>query len=430
MKTLLAAFWLLTILLVTTPAFSGPEDERERRIEQLEKTVQTLMEEIDALKESEPDEIRELEPGDLEDRIRALEKKSDAVGRIRLGGYGESHLTFGEGSTNDVLDYHRFVLYLGYDFADWIRLHSETELEHAYVADDSGGEISIEQLHIDFLLSDSVNVRFGRVLTPIGITNAKHEPPSFNGVERPFFDRFIVPTTWSSDGVGLFGSIGETVSYEIYAVAGMDGSGFSAVNGIRGGRIKERPSLSHPAVTGRVDFFPFAERNVTAGQTLRIGVSGWYGGIDNGNRGNDPGVGNTLGVVSGDFEYTISAFDFRGALAWESIDGAREIGDGVASAIFGWYVEAAAHVLPDSLKTGKLAAGDLVVFVRYEDYDTQYRMPKGISDDSRGDRTAITIGATFFLRPNLVLKADYQILDDQTGDDLDDLFNLGVGWQF
>ena len=62
--------------------------------------------------------------------------------------------------------------------------------------------------------------------------------------------------------------------------------------------------------------------------------------------------------------------------------------------------------------------------------DTQYRMPGGVKDDPAGDRTAITIGFTFFLRPNLVFKTDYQILDDQTGDSLDSLFNIGLGWQF
>ena len=34
------------------------------------------------------------------------------------------------------------------------------------------------------------------MLAPVGIINERHEPPSFHGVERPFVDTFIIPTTW------------------------------------------------------------------------------------------------------------------------------------------------------------------------------------------------------------------------------------------
>ena len=47
----------------------------------------------------------------------------------------------------------------------------------------------IEQAAVDFLLSEPFNIRVGRVLTPLGIINKWHEPPSFNGVERPSFSK-------------------------------------------------------------------------------------------------------------------------------------------------------------------------------------------------------------------------------------------------
>ena len=43
---------------------------------------------------------------------------------------------------------------LGYDFNDWIKFHSETEVEHAFVSNESkDGELSVEQAYVDFLLS-------------------------------------------------------------------------------------------------------------------------------------------------------------------------------------------------------------------------------------------------------------------------------------
>ena len=442
--------WSILVLTVGVLMFAGTawggtasEEQangRETRIEELEDTVRQLIDEIQILKEDVKDE-KELREKHQEEQLELIDQVEqinespvlDAaswLNKFTFGGYGEMHANFGEGSTADQFDIHRFVLYLGYDFNDWIKFHSETEIEHAYVSSDSGGEVSIEQAYVDFLISDAFNIRAGRVLTPVGIVNKKHEPPTFNGVERPSFAKYIVPTTWSSDGIGLFGSLTPSLRYEAYVVGGLDGSKFDATNGIRKGRIKERPGLHDPAFTGRLDYYPFAERAVAYGQTLRVGVSTYAGGIDNGNSGKNPDISGDIQVYSADFEYTISKLDLRGAVAHETIDGARAIGGGAASEIFGWYFEAGCHVWPAGWKTGKLADSDAVFFVRYDDFDTQYRMPAGVADDPAGDRDEWTVGVNFYLAPNFVVKADYQIRDDASSGDLDDLVNFGVGWQF
>jgi len=390
--------------------------------------------------ESPPDpqdlKIRELEKtvGALEGRIDAMDRTKASPGgswadRFTFGGYGEMHANFGEGSAPDQFDIHRLVAYVGYTFSDWIRFSSEVELEHAFVSSGSDGEISIEQAFLDFLLSDPLNIRFGRVLVPVGITNRKHEPPTFYGVERPSFDRVILPTTWFADGIGVFGGLAPSLKYELYLVSGLDGSQFSAVNGIRDGRIKERPSLHEPAVTGRLDFFPFVRWAGPPG-FLRLGASAYYGGVDNGNQGDNPGIDGEVRILSGDFEYTVSKLDFRGAVAHEQIQGAREIGNGTASEIFGWYLEAGVRLFPESWKKGKLAKSDAAVFARYEDFDTQHRMPDGVAKNPAGDRQEWTFGASFFLTPTLVAKGDVQFRDDASGNDLPTLINFGLGWQF
>lgn len=433
---------LLALCVPPRAAMAGDDapDAREGKIEELERMLNELKEQVRQLKAE-----REAERAVVSENQETITRLADQVdglneswvmdseswiNKFTLGGYGEIHANFGEGAAPDQFDIHRLVLYLGYDFNDWIKFNLETEIEHAFVTDDSDGEIVIEQAYIDFLLSDPLNVRVGRILTPLGIINKKHEPPSFNGVERPAFARYIIATTWSSDGAGIFGSVTPSLKYEAYVVAGLDGSEFDAINGVRGGRIKERPSLNEPAFTGRLDYYPFATREAGYNQMLRLGLSTYYGGLDNGNKGNNPDINGEIGVVSADFEYSVSRFDFRGALAYEKIDDAREIGNGTASDIFGWYLEGAYHFWPDSWKKGKLERSDAVVFVRFDDFDTQYDVPSGIAEDPAGDRTEWTFGLTFYLTPNLVAKADYQIRDDDTGDDLAHLFNLGVGWQF
>ncbi len=417
---------LVTLLILGPAILSGAaataaEADSElkatrQEVKELKQTVGDLAAEVERLKE----------PTGGKSSPEGLD---EALGKLTLGGYGEMHANFTEGSESDQFDVHRLVLYLGYDFADWITFHSETELEHAYV-NDGDGEVALEQAYLDFIITGKLNVRAGRILTPIGIIDKKHEPPTFNGVERPAFATAVIPTTWSSDGVGIFGSLCPSLTYEAYVVGGLDGSMFNSTSGIRGGRIKERPSLNEPAVTGRLDYYPCQAIQNDSDQSLRLGASGYFGGLDNGDQGSNPGIDGEIAITSADFEYSVCKLDFRGVIAHINIDGARQIGNNVAEEIFGWYVEGAYHCMPEQWKTGKLAEADATVFLRLDKYDTQHEMPSGVSKNRAGDRTDWTFGTNFYLTRNLVLKADYQIRDDESSRDPDNLLNFGVGWAF
>jgi len=441
MGRLVAAIWVLGAIVGGISVGEEHGATPDERVEELERTVERLDEKVRSLEAQlghrETDEVEREAPAiarEPEDAFPpdAVEDYQDEwFRRFQLGGYGELHANFGEGSDADQIDLHRIVAYVGYDFADWIKFNSEIEIEHAFVADtdsgEVGGELSIEQAYFDLLLSEPLNVRIGRVLTPLGIVNEAHEPTLFNGVERPSFSRFIIPTTWSSDGIGVFGGLNSSTRYQAYVVGGLDGSRFDAINGIRGGRIKERPSLRDPALTGRLDFYPLVAGDE---HDLRLGLSGYFGGLNNANKGATPGIDGDIQIYSADFQYSVHRFDFRGVIADTRIDGAEQIGNGTAEVVFGWYLEAAYHFWPDTWRQGKLAQSDAVVFVRYDDYDTQYKMPSGVPANPAGSRREWTTGLSFYLTPKVVLKADYQIRDNDTNEGLGDRANLGLGWVF
>ncbi len=384
---------------------------------------------------SEVDELREAVRR-LEERLEATEKRqeaSSALGeRLSFQGYGEIHANFAEGSGPDLIDIHRLVFGVGYEFAEWIQLGSEIEIEHGLISDDDqgDGEVVIEQLTLDFFLTDVFNVRAGRFLTPVGIINQTHEPPSFNGVERPSFAKTILPSTWSTDGIGIFGRLSDTVQYQAYIGSGLEGAGLSALDGIRGGRNSGRPSLHEPAFTARLDWFPLVHTDLVPDHDLRVGISYYRSGLDNGAKGVNPDVSGDVSIYSADVEYSVHRLDLRGVAALEKIRDADSLTTGVASQIVGGYLEAAYHVLPDSWKTGKMEESDLVVFARHDWIDTQNELPSGVQRDPAGQRTEWTTGLTYFFTPALVAKADVQFRQDKTSRDLPILFNLGLGWIF
>ncbi len=373
---------------------------------------------------------------DLEARQRGLLEALDArsapgsdggngrwYDRITIGGYGEIHLNHENvHGGGDQIDNHRFVAYLGYRFSDSIELHSETEFEHSLAGDGADGELALEQLHVDFRLDERWNVRAGRFLTPLGIVNRTHEPTTFVGVERPLFERIVIPSTWSTDGAGLFGALSPTLAYELYVGSSLDGTGFDPIDGIREGRQEGSPGLSEPALSARLDWTAWR------GNEGELTLSGWFfgGGLDNGGGGVNPGLDADLRIYGADVVASYGRFDVRAAYALEEIQGAADIGGGVASEIDGWYGQVAYHFGAEGSSGG---AHDWIGFVRYDDIDTQKDMPTGVAADPAGRQNEWTVGVSYFPVENLVIKADYQMRDDDGGG-LPERANLGLGWSF
>src|SRR5262245_7504007 len=105
--------------------------------------------------------------------------------RLPVSGYMDFHFNKPRGEPGQ-LDFHRFVVQFGHNFAERIKFWSELEVEHGLVEGrEEKGELELEQAYLDFLIKPWFNLRGGMILTPMGIMNERHEPPSFNGVERP-----------------------------------------------------------------------------------------------------------------------------------------------------------------------------------------------------------------------------------------------------
>ena len=179
-----------------------------------------------------------------EDQIEIPLEQAPPSGSTAIGGYGELTLNAPSNGPN-VVDMRRLVLYVGHNFTDKLRFYGELEVEHAVTSATDKGEFEVEQAFLDYLAWKPFNLRAGVIIIPMGIINVYHEPPTFNGVDRPETDTLIIPSTWREPGAGFFGEWRQ-VRYQAYAVNGFNADGFTASNGLRrrapGGAVRARPS--------------------------------------------------------------------------------------------------------------------------------------------------------------------------------------------
>ncbi len=291
---------------------------------------------------------------------RILNNLSGIPQGVTIGGYAEILYNQPE-SRNGELDVQRLVMLFGYKFDEKVQFVTEIEYEHVK-------EVYVEQAFVNYSLANSLNIRAGLMLVPMGIINEFHEPTTFNGVERPSMDNKIVPTTWREIGIGVSGRFdGLAMRYQAYLFNGFishDGTDgkLKGRNGLRGGRQKGAESMVDQFnLSAKLDYYGIPN--------LRIAVSGYQGRTQA-----DDAVNNILGSDIGvamlglDARYKWMKFSARGQYVNASLSDTeaynRFTGNDLGSQLEGFYLETAYNVLPITNKQR------LDAFVRYEQYDT------------------------------------------------------------
>jgi len=155
-----------------------------------------------------------------------------------IGGYGELHwnreLDKDGETTKNLMDFHRFIIYYGYNWTEEWSFKSEVELEHNFVQD-GDGELELEQAYVNYH-TDKWGFQGGVILPTVGLLNEYHEPPLFFSVERPDYSKYIIPTTWFGNGFALYGKVAD-FNLRLAILEDLEGEGISA-SGIRGARGK------------------------------------------------------------------------------------------------------------------------------------------------------------------------------------------------
>jgi Phosphate-selective porin O and P len=377
----------------------------------IEEKIELLQQEIEALK----DQVESKQAGNKAGGAQSLMQNTT------VGGYGELHYNNFQGGAKekDEIDFHRFVLFFGHRFNDWISLKSELELEHSNT--ENGGAVELEQAYLDFNFSDKLNAKAGLFLMPLGFINETHEPPTFFGVERNFVETRIIPSTWWEAGAALYGEFAPGWKYQAGLTSSLDGSKFEdfATKGIREGRrnVSEAPA-EHIAFAGRLDYS--GQPGLTAGVSLFTGKTGQDNDALN-------GADARLTLWDAHVRYNKDKFDLRALYAQGHLSDAADLnatfGLEAAERFYGYYIEAAYHIWQQGEQ-------DFAPFIRYEKWDTQAALPTGTVRGEGSNNHVITLGANYWPHPQVVIKADYQDFDKDDGDKGDKRLNLGLGYMF
>lgn len=374
-------------LWFSTAAFAQDATELSKRVEELRQQIDVLTHEIEALRSGEKKEAKA-------DTTQyglgaAASKVYRAEPGVSFGGYGE--FTYKKPEHGEAqADLLRAVLYTGYKFSDRALFNSEIEVEHA--STEHGGAVSAEFAYLDYLVRPTVNVRAGMLLVPMGLINEQHEPTAYLGANRPQTERFVIPSTWSELGAGVFGERG-SLSYRAYVMTGLNEEGFTADEGIREGRQGgAEANAEHLAFAGRADWHP-VEGTILGGSLYAGKTASGAHRVRLGEAHADSRFGAAI----------VRALYSRGR-----ISGTLPAGS-VANSIGGWYLEGGYDLA--SLFAQRNYS--LMPYARYERIDT------GVA------RRIFTAGAAFKPIPQSVIKLDWQKVRDAG-----DQFNLSLGYIF
>jgi hypothetical protein len=360
----------------------------------------------------------------------ALDPRTNKLRGAAVGGYGEALLNapFGPGAGPAIADLRRTILYFGFNFTDRIRFFSEIEFEHALTTSGKQGEVAVEQALLDFMIARWLNLRAGMSLIPLSLVNLYHEPSTFNGVERPDADLFIIPSTWKQLVAGLFGAIGP-VRYQVYVTPGLRAEDFRADVGIRLGVQDNLVRTRDWGLTGRIDYAPLLG--------LNLGLGGFFTHSGQG----DPNLGNVpVAVAALDVKFSRWGLSLRGQASYIYIGDTERLNYALSLArpqqgpvsrqLAGGYIELGY----DLLRPFKLHSGfQLMLFGRYERSDTQLDVPQTgllLARRPGNDRSVYTLGLTFRPIFEIAVKLDYQHRYTEVAGSATNQINAGIAYQF
>lgn len=357
---------------------------------------------------------------------------ADAAGnesKVKLFGYGEMLYTRPRHIASEAMaTARRGVLGFGYAFNDRTRFVAELELENGVVSATDQGEAAFEQLYIEHDIHDRLTAKAGLFLMPIGYINESHEPSRFMGVNRNLVETAIIPSTWRELGLGLQGSTAQGVRWNAGVVTSFDlnkwptdsaeskESPLGAIH--QEGQLAKAASLAY-----------YGALNYDGIPGLNVGGSLYTGGI--GQKQStlaSPNARVNLAEIHAKWQvgrWDLAALAAQGRFEGVSAFNASAVAGSnpVPDQFRGWYAQAAYRLW----RQGDFS---MVPFARYESVNTAVGfsgLPKGLVPANEPNTRVMTLGANFYLHPQVVFKVDAQRFLNNSQQDR---VNVGLGFHY
>lgn len=354
-----------------------------------------------------------------------------------LGGYGAvNYYNYGRYDTDlnikDKFDAERLNLYLGYHFNDWISLKSEIEFEHGGTGStieldtqeefgeyekeiESGGEVKIEQIHIDFKIRPYFNIRVGRMKLHMNLAQNLDRPTNYFTTHRQEMENEILPLGWYENGIQFYGTFfKQRLRYEFSITNGLDATGFSSRNWIKKGHQTrfEMTVGNSLAYSARLDYSFGKNKNTFAG------IAAYINDAAANRPKNDMDVSAYVSILEGHVSYDENYLKFSSVFLYGNIENSNIVSrknanlsnnlgvkrTPVGKSMLGFSADIGYEVLHFLNKT---TAQQLYPFMRYEYYDTMYQTEGAVVRKPRWERSVTTGGINWFVHPQVVLKAQY-----------------------
>ena len=363
--------------------------------------------------------------------------KGDAGSKWEFSGYGtifyENYDWETHADRRARTDVERILIEAEYQPIDKFKVEVEVALEHGGVGAatefdvfeefgefeqeiEKGGEIELEKAHAEILFSRALSLKFGHVILPVGLLNQRHQPSQYFTAARDATASPLIPVTWHENGAGIFGELGLFGSTyredEVQIVNGLDSTGFSSANWIRGG-FQERfeyKVAENPAYVFNLNVHPAAGS--------MFGVS-FYRGNTADNRPKDDvdyDAHVNIGSVFGSWEagaITLRGEYIRGTLENSDLltrsnrrlsNNLGVVRSPVARAAESVYVEFG-YDISDWIRRGlRVKPGPLDLFVRYDQVDSMDEVEPLVFKNPRWDRESWTLGFNYRFTPGFVAK--------------------------
>ena len=357
-----------------------------------------------------------------------------------LWGYGQIDYNHPTARGADAqADLTRAVLGFNHVFDESTRVYGELEWEHAIASADDAGETEVEQLYIEHALTPNYGVRAGLMLIPLGLLNEHHEPTQFYGVERNFVETAIIPSTWREGAIAGYGSTDAGLSWNVGIGTGPNLGKWDPTS--EEGRASPLGSIHQelqlakahdPSLFGAINWQGVP--GLTVGGGIFTGKIGQATAKQGDGDATFPADDARLVLGEAHARWQTGPFDFAALYTRGTISDTQALNlsflgqpTPVPKSFWGSYVQGAWRALEWNRSA-------LVPFVRYEAFNTAASyapQPQGLGTPPLPTERVWTVGANYYLNPNVVFKIDYQDFNrDDSALGYGNRFDLGIGYQF